>query len=64
MKNNYNTVVRVYEGVTPDDRFLGFEVPEEFLTDMDLKPNEVLNWEIDTKTRTVVITKTNTIVSD
>lgn len=64
MKNTYITKVTQYnldEGEAP---ILGIEVPENFITDLDLKVNEILEWGIDSDSKTATITKKNIIINN
>lgn len=60
----YTTKVTRYNLAEDENPILGIEVPYAFIDDLDLKENELLNWEIDLETRTATITKTNIIIND
>ena len=61
MINTYATRVSLvdHEGET----YIGIDMPPELLQDMDLQANEILDWSIDTDTKTVTITKKNVILT-
>lgn len=60
--NTYSTQVVSY-GLDQDTHVLGFEVPEQLITDLNLKENEILQWDVDPTNMCATITKTNIILS-
>lgn len=59
----YHTKTANYTMDPSDEPIIGIEVPEGFITDLDLHVNEILKWEIDTEKRTALITKENIIIN-
>jgi hypothetical protein len=58
----YTTQVVSY-GLDDQTSVLGFEVPEELMQDLQLKENEILQWEVDPESQTATITKTKIIIN-
>lgn len=61
MKKKYTVRVDSYD--VGGEVVLGFEIPEEFLADMDLRQFEMLEFEVDTDTKVTTINKTMMIAS-
>ena len=60
--NKYVTKISSFN-FDEDNKVLSVEVPEEFITDLDLHEGEVLEWEIDTETKSAKISKTKIIIN-
>lgn len=58
----YSTKVTSFD-FDPDNKVLSVEVPEQFIIDLDLHENEILEWEIDDEARVATITKTKLIIN-
>lgn len=58
----YTTQVTAY-GIDENTSVLSIEIPEQFITDLDLKVNEVIEWDIDPVAKVATITKTNIIIN-
>lgn len=61
--NKYVTKISSFN-FDENNKVLSVEVPEEFITDLDLHEGEVLEWEIDTESKQATIRKTNLIISE
>ncbi len=60
----YTTKVASYGLFEGEHPVLGIEVPYEFVSDLGLVANELLEWEIDDETKVATIKKTNIIIND
>lgn len=53
----YETMVASFSLDTDEVPYLGIDVPEQLITDLNLKAGDKLRWEIDPTTQTAILTK-------